>query len=86
MYTRGLILCENRFNLKTIFKAILANLERIIRLFSLKWPKSPWEIVFKFKLFSYKIGGGGSMMTACSAAGAPQEDWARAQRQGCRPR
>ena len=35
------ILCENRFNLRTIFKAILATLERIIRLFSPKWPKSP---------------------------------------------
>ena len=27
----GALLCENRFNLKTIFKAILATLERIIR-------------------------------------------------------
>ena len=35
------ILCENLFNLKTNFKAILATLQRIIRLFSLKWPKSP---------------------------------------------
>ena len=35
------ILCENLFYLKTNFKAILATLERIIRLFSLKWPKSP---------------------------------------------
>ena len=35
------ILCENLFNLKTNFKAILATLERIFRLFSLKWPKSP---------------------------------------------
>ena len=35
------ILCKNLFDLKTIFKAILAPLERIIRLFSLKWPKSP---------------------------------------------
>ena len=31
--------------------------KELIRLFSLKWPKSPWEIVFKFKLFSYKICG-----------------------------
>ena len=49
------ILYGKSFNLKAIFKAILATLERIIRLFSQKWPKSPWEIVFKFKLFSYKI-------------------------------
>ena len=49
------ILYGKSFNLKTIFKAMLATLERIIRLFSLKWPKSPWEIVFKLKLFSYKI-------------------------------
>ena len=35
------ILCDHLFNLKTNFKAILATLDRIIRLFSLKWPKSP---------------------------------------------
>ena len=33
----------------------MATLERIIRLLSLKWPKSPGEIVFKSKLFSHKI-------------------------------
>jgi hypothetical protein len=37
----GGILYGKSFNLKTIVKAILATLERIIRLFSLKWPKSP---------------------------------------------
>ena len=36
------ILCEDRFDLQTIFKAMLATLERIIRLLSLKWPKSPF--------------------------------------------
>jgi hypothetical protein len=43
--SRGVILCENRFNLTRIFKAILATLERIIRLFSLKWLKSPFRFV-----------------------------------------
>jgi hypothetical protein len=37
----SMILYGKSFNLKTIFKAILATLERIIQLFSLKWPKSP---------------------------------------------
>jgi hypothetical protein len=35
------ILYGKSFNLKTICKAILATLERIIRLFSQKWPKPP---------------------------------------------
>ena len=51
----ALILYGKSFNLKTIFKAILASLERIIWLLSLKWPTSPREIVFELKLFSYKI-------------------------------
>ena len=36
-----MILYGKSFNLKTIFKTVLATLERIIRSFSLKWPNSP---------------------------------------------
>ena len=37
----GAILYEKSFNLKQSLEAILATLERIIRLFSLMWPTSP---------------------------------------------
>ena len=43
------ILCENRFNLKTIFKAILAT-------FLSKVAKIALKIVFKLKRFSLKVG------------------------------
>ena len=49
------ILCENLFNLKTNFKAILATLERNNLIILSKVAKIALEFIFRLKRFSHKI-------------------------------